>query len=271
MCVNRELFINFSPSKSTVDGCGTASVRSIGDVVVKVMVKEEVIEITFINTLYVPNLLLNLISLPTLDLKRYYISIEFKLVVKSRVTGKTIMQATMIKKLYILQRAVEYDDKQETRHLALVGKPDLKLWHERLGHIGTQRFLQMKSGTAIGIDFSPTEIAAFECKVCTLGNAHKAPIYNKSPKRASMSGEKLHWDTCGPMEVPTLCGKRYIVVAVDDHSCTSFVHFCAKKSEAHKCIMDTITLVERIFGIGTVKCIHSDGGGEFTSNAFKLS
>jgi hypothetical protein len=76
--------------------------------------------------------------------------------------------------------------------LALVGKPDLKLWHERLGHIGTQKLLQMKSGTVIGIDFSPTKIAAFECEVCTLDNTHKAPIYNKSPERASMLEEKLH-------------------------------------------------------------------------------
>jgi hypothetical protein len=119
----------------------------------------------------------------------------------------------------------------------------------------------MKSGTAIGIDFSPTEIAVFECEICTLGNAHKAPIYNKSLERASMLEKKLYWDTCGPIEVPTLCGKRYIVVVVDDYSHTSFVYFCAKKFEAHKCITDTIALVECTFGIETVKCIHSDGGG----------
>jgi hypothetical protein len=99
--------------------------------------------------------------------------------------------------------------------LALVDKSDLKFWYKKLEYIGIQRFLQMKSGTTISIDFSPTEITAFECEVCILDNAYKAPIYNKSPEGVSMPEKKLHWDTCGLIKISTLCSKRYIVVAVD--------------------------------------------------------
>ena len=105
-----------------------------------------------------------------------------------------VLEASQISGLYVVNRAVE-SSMSLVAWQALVassGKNTLQMWHERLGHIGVERLKQLRDGMANGVKFSDADLESFDCEVCILGKAHKAPIYNKSVERAEALGNKLH-------------------------------------------------------------------------------
>ena len=144
------------------------------------------------------------------------------------------------------------------------GKNTLQMWHECLG-IGVERLKQLRDGMANGVKFFDDDLENFDCEVCILGKAHKAPIYNKSVERAEAPGNKLHWDTCGPMKTPSVEGNKYLVVEVDDATRYTFSSFVKSKDEVADCVKQTVAYVECNKGVNTVKEVHSDGGSEYTS------
>ena len=259
MCNNESYFTSLTKRESAVDGLGSAKALGYGTVSVTIIVEGEETSVTLSNTLYIPSLPVNLISLTTLDKKGYYFDNKEEPVVKKRDTGKTILEGFRGGRLYILKRPTPNPPEID---IALPAVEDLKLWHERLGHIGTTRLVQMANGAADGMNLKG-EQAALDCDVCKLGKAQRAPIHNHQVERATKPGELIHWDTCGPMDVPSHHKKRYLVLGVDDYTRECFPHFVAKKSDADEAIRATIQEIETQLGPGTVKRIHSDGGGEF--------
>nr|GEZ26436.1 retrovirus-related Pol polyprotein from transposon TNT 1-94 [Tanacetum cinerariifolium] len=54
----------------------------------------------------------------------------------------------------------------------------------------------------------------------------------------------LHMDLCGPMQIASINGKRYVLVIVDDYSRYTWVHFLKTKDETPKVIM---SFLKKIF------------------------
>ena len=71
----------------------------------------------------------------------------------------------------------------------------------------------------------------------------------------------------GPMEVPSISGARFILLLVDDRMRYKHCFILKPKSEALKSFKDYQTLVERIHG-KRIGRLRTDGGGEYTSQAF---
>ena len=78
--------------------------------------------------------------------------------------------------------------------------------------------------------------------------------------------ELVHTDLAGPIGPTSREGFRYAIIFTDDYSGVAFVYFLKAKS-------DTMEATERFLAdsapFGKVKCLRSDNGSEYTSEAFK--
>ena len=79
--------------------------------------------------------------------------------------------------------------------------------------------------------------------------------------------ELVHTDLCGPIEVQSYKGDKYIMLLVDDYSRMMTVMFLKQKSDAFQMFKWYVARVEKEIG-KSLKCLRSDRGGEFTSNEF---
>jgi hypothetical protein len=82
--------------------------------------------------------------------------------------------------------------------------------------------------------------------------------------RSTVSGEVLHWDTCGPIP-KSLNGSIYLIIGIDDATCTIFSGTFKSKDIVHKKIQDVISFINNSQGAHTVKTMHSDNEREFLS------
>ena len=78
----------------------------------------------------------------------------------------------------------------------------------------------------------------------------------------------VYSDLTGPEEVPLAGGTKYIMNLIDNYSNMVWIYLLKGKSQAQETFIEWQALVETKMGC-KVKCFHTDGGGEFTSNEFE--
>ena len=105
------------------------------------------------------------------------------------------------------------------------------------------------------------------CEGCNLGKHHKDSFLAGMSWRATQPLALVHSDICGPMETVSLGGNRYFLTFIDDYSRKTWVYFLKQKSEAVAVFKEFIAYAEKQSGY-TLKVLHTDRGGEYTSNAF---
>nr|GFC87447.1 retrovirus-related Pol polyprotein from transposon TNT 1-94 [Tanacetum cinerariifolium] len=72
----------------------------------------------------------------------------------------------------------------------------------------------------------------------------------------------LHMDSCGPMRVKSINGKKYVLVIVDDDSKYTWTHFLRSKDETPEVLIDFLRLVQR--GLhAQVRKFRTNKGTEF--------
>ena len=81
--------------------------------------------------------------------------------------------------------------------------------------------------------------------------------------------EIVHIDLCGPIEVQSYKGDKYIMLFVDDYSRMMTVMFFKQKSDAFQMFKWYLERVKKEIG-KSLKCLRSDRGGEFISNEFEM-
>ena len=117
-----------------------------------------------------------------------------------------------------------------------------------------------------------------ECKACVLGKMQKKPFPKQSQHRATRPYEIVHSDVCGPMQVESKGGSKYMLTFTDDYSRYTTVYFIKSKSEVLSKFQEYVMInsVEKhtshqimelnIRAEDDVKVLRSDNGGEYTSN-----
>ena len=81
--------------------------------------------------------------------------------------------------------------------------------------------------------------------------------------------EIVYTDLCGPIEVQSYKGDKYIMLFVDDYSRMMTVMFLKQKFDAFQMFKWYLARVENETG-KSIKCFRSDRGGEFISNEFEM-
>ena len=144
---------------------------------------------------------------------------------------------------------------------------DIEIWHKRIGHVNVQRLKNMQSKQIVdGLPKFRVDGMHKVCEACQFGKqARHAFPHEKHVCQKAL--EVVHSDVWGPTKTATLSGCKYYVSFIDDHTRKVWVYFMREKSEVFTHFKSFKALVEKETGLH-IKCLRSDGGGEYFSNEF---
>ena len=95
------------------------------------------------------------------------------------------------------------------------------VWHSRLGHLNYKYIDDLcKKNLVSGLKFSDVadENANDNCESCILGKMVRSSCPKQSLNRAANCFEVIHTDLCGPMQVDSVGGSKYLLSFTDDYS-----------------------------------------------------
>jgi len=108
------------------------------------------------------------------------------------------------------------------------------------------------------------------CEHCIVGKQTKRPVpKTRSGTQSANPLDIIYSDITGPEDIPMAGGNHYIINFINDHSDMLWLYLIKEKSDAIRVFKEWQALVEKEIG-RTVKCYHTDNGGEFTSNTFEM-
>lgn len=133
---------------------------------------------------------------------------------------------------------------------------DLKVWHERLGHVSGRALCDMvRNGLVNGVKIKKAE--KFFCEPCQYRKAHRLPFKERPGKRSTKPGECVHTDVCGRMHVDSLSGASYYATFIDDASEFCYVYFLKHKDEVFEKFKTYKSMVANKFE-QRIKTVQSD-------------
>lgn len=225
-----------------VEGCGDAAItiRDSDNIPREIILK---------NALYIPSFKQNILSVSAAT--KYGALINFQNGSGTIEYNKVKFKLFKSRNLYFVN-AVDSGVRSET----------LLSWHQILGHCNVEDIRKLANKGDIHILDPHSEI---KCETCILGKMTNSR--NRQPDaKAQASLQKVHLDLAGPIDPASKDGHKYCLVCVDDFSGLTCVYFLKSKS-------DTTAAFQRyladISPYGHVKCVRTDGGGEFMSREFK--
>ncbi|CAI7805827.1 unnamed protein product [Closterium sp. NIES-53] len=151
------------------------------------------------------------------------------------------------------------------------------LWHHRLGHPSLPRLRGMASRTLVsGLPRSLPPLPpgpAPTCVPCVEGWQRAAPHSSTFPPIEAPL-QTLHMDVWGPARVRGQGHERYFLLVVDDYSRYTTVFPLRIKGDITEVLIDWIRgarcqLSESFGSDLPVLCLHSDRGGEFSSDLLR--
>lgn len=79
----------------------------------------------------------------------------------------------------------------------------------------------------------------------------------------------VHSDICGPMNVNSIGGSKYVLTITDDYTKYVTAYYLKNKSDALSKFQEFVNMAENAAGY-RVQTIRTDNGGEYATNQFKL-
>lgn len=211
------------------------------------------------NTLFVPDLRCSLISVAKITDQGFSVTFEKGMASVKDSHGNTTLVANRKGNLYYVEE-----------HCASVSaiserKVDIRLWHERLGHLNAKDLVRILNKS--GINVKMTDVSElYDCDICLKGKMSMLPFPNSN----GPCNEKLrivHSDVCGPMQHTSINGAKYFVTFIDDCTRWCEVYFLSKKSEVFNTFKIYKNHVENLFG-RKITYLHTDNGGEYCNRDF---
>ena len=210
------------------------------------------------NVLYVPKLKKNLFSVGVCTSNGFEVLFkdnEVKIVRDSEIVASGLKQENDLYRMFF--KVIVPESVEE----ANVATLNLRVWHERLGHVDQRAIRDLvKKGLVNGVSLS--DKSNFFCESCQLGKAHRLPFKKDSIKIKTKIGEVMHTDVCGPMSTESPGGSRYFLTFKDDASNYRHVYFMRHKSEVFEKFKVFEKLIRNKFG-QSIKILRSDNGREF--------
>ncbi len=209
--------------------------------------------------LYVPEITKNLLSVPVMTQMGAEVLFDNG---KCSITkdGRTINIGHIVdNQLYTLNT-------EEYAHIA-TAKPSLEQLHCRFGHLNFGYVNKLAQGNMVeGMNYS-TGTVNQECEACAQAKMHKIPFPKQSTKKTSRPLELIHSDLCGPMNVESIGGSKYVLTFTDDYTRYVTVYFLKSKSEVLSKFEEYVNMVENMTG-QKVQNLRTDNGGEYVSHDF---
>ena len=146
---------------------------------------------------------------------------------------------------------------------AIDAEADILELHRRCGHASFSTVLTMSKQGILPPVRRDANVEPF-CEICLQGKMTRTEIPKKSRKLSSRPGDLIHTDVCGPMRTRSLQGNIYMIGYMDDASGWIHLAFVKRKSDQLKEFKALEAAFERQYDT-KIKCLRSDGGGEYTS------
>ena len=176
----------------------------------------------------------------------------------------TTFRITECDRLYYLETVDIVEQEQEPTDQVNLSL-DIYQWHKILGHCNFEDICKLENvvqGMTIKGQVDKTKL---QCRTCVEGkfvnNRNRAP-----DTRATQPLELVHTDLAGPMNITARENFKYSITFTDDYSGAIFVYSLRLKSDTTKA---TEKFLADSAPYGSVKCIRSDNGGEYTSTEFE--
>ncbi|CAB0019909.1 unnamed protein product [Nesidiocoris tenuis] len=265
MCKNKNQFssLDNTESKEILKLAATDQTAAItGSGLVKLNVHEGTVNLT--NTLFVPTLNTNLLSVSKITDKNFKVIFE-----KDRATvrdpeGIAVLQARKSNGLYYVN--TKTTNEEETNNISN-NSEDIMTWHRKMAHINEAELkIAQKNKSLNGLYFDSNSKLG-ECEVCLQGKLAKLPFPTReTPKKLDIL-EIVHTDVCGPMRTISPGGARYFVTFIDEASRYCKVYFLKQKSEVLEVFKQYKREAERSTG-AKLKYLQSDNGTEYINKEF---
>ncbi|KDN43807.1 hypothetical protein RSAG8_05800, partial [Rhizoctonia solani AG-8 WAC10335] len=140
--------------------------------------------------------------------------------------------------------------------------------HARFGHLnGNDLHALANKKLVSNFSLSDRLHRSDPCEPCLLAKGHKLPFSLRSSRSEALL-DLVHTDVCGLMDVEAIGGYRYFVTFCDDRTDLFRAYLLKKKSEALERYKEYKAWAERSSG-QKIRCLMSDRGGEFMSDAFE--
>lgn len=235
-------------------------VKCCGDVSIKSIVGNTVLNITVKNVLCAPELTTNLLSVSQMIKSGNTVCFEEKSCKVYDGNNTLVAEAELINGVYRL--------KLEKSHINtfVATAVSSELWHCRFGHINYHD-LKLMTNLVEGLNYKGKLESSNFCQTCCEGKQAKLPFKNIG-SRATELLETVHADLCGPMEVASIGGSRYFLLLEDDFSKMCFIYFLRNKNETINHFIEFKNFAENQTG-QKIKKFRSDNGGEFCCEAFE--
>lgn len=99
------------------------------------------------------------------------------------------------------------------------------------------------------------------------GKQSRKPFKRIENEKARGKLELIHSDLCGPFNVTSLQGNKYMLIFVDDYSRMVFIYFIKCKTEVRVKFQELQALLERESSC-KIKCLSTDNGTEDVNGEF---
>lgn len=240
-------------SSTDVQGCGAVKMSVTGDTSPRL--------IRFDNTLYVPDLRTNLISVAKITDKGHKVIFQDDSAIVVDRQGQVKFTAERKGNLYYIR-------KDEECAVATTGTKfsELKRWHERLGHLNVRDLVNILN-KIVGPDAVVGDHKELlDCETCHKGKMTTLP-FPKGMHPCTELLEIVHSDIVGPMRVNSKGGARFFITFIDDSSRWCEVYFLSQKGNAIQAFKMYKAHVETQLG-KTIKSFQTDNGREYCNREF---
>ena len=104
---------------------------------------------------------------------------------------------------------------------------DINVFHCVHGH--ANEFLLRETAKSLGVELLGR---LRPCTGCSMAKGYRKPIANSTKSRATNKLGRVFVDLSGPKNIPSLLGKKYVMIATDDFTRYAWVYFLGRKSGA---------------------------------------
>jgi transposase InsO family protein len=148
------------------------------------------------------------------------------------------------------------------------GAGDIRIWHKWVGHVNLQCLKFMEKQNLVGglHKFGAKKVMSEVCEGCQLEKQARHPFLAQTTHVSSKPLEMIHSDVW-TTKTESIRGCRYYVRFIDEHTRKVWVYFMKHKGEVFQHFLNFKTMVEKEKGV-SIKCLRSNGGGEYFSNEF---
>ena len=140
---------------------------------------------------------------------------------------------------------------------------DINVFHCVHGH--ANEFLLRETAKSLGIELLGR---LRPCTGCSMAKEYRKPIANSTKSRATKKLGRVFVDLSGPKSIPSLLGKKYVMMVKDDFTRYAWVYFVERKSDAADAFRKFLADVRGDGVPSEVERVRSDNGGEFFVGEF---